>query len=189
MPRAFYLYLNFRTGSVRINEERYIHHMAYFYRNASEYWFAEKYVQNVLKNKKRHEHKLVTKKWLLRITWDMANITGMMYAGWELRGQYWYAFMTHLPFRLARGVPGAGTGGIPSQRRLKFTSLLSTTNMFTVYTHMSLLWHFFCSYYTTDRLCSPFETYAQSILFKGAKFLTRPDVTSASRVECNTHRI
>lgn len=56
-----------------------------------------------LKNKKeRHVHKLVAKKWVLRITWDMANITGMMYAGWESRGQYWYAFMTHLPFRLVR---------------------------------------------------------------------------------------
>lgn len=97
----------------------------------------------LLKNKKRREHKLVTKKWLLRITWDMANITGMMYVGWELRGQYWYAFMTHLPFRVARGVPGAGTGGIPSQCRLKFTTVLSTANMYTVYTPLPPLRVFF----------------------------------------------
>lgn len=128
------------------------------YRNGFEYRFAKKHVRTALKNKKRREHKLVTKKWLLRITWDMANITGMMYVGWELRGQYWYAFMTHLPFRVARGVPGAGTGGIPSQRRLKFTSLLSTANMFTVYTPLPLLRDFLYSNYATRRLSS-LETY------------------------------
>lgn len=82
------------------------------------------------KNKKeRHVHKLVAKKWLLRITWDMANITGMMYAGWESRGQYWYAFMTHLPFRLAWSV---GQAEFRQSTVSKFTRLLKSANLFTL---------------------------------------------------------